>query len=856
MVQIGDISVDRHGNTFVYKRGNDELVKWTIDKKELSDYDDRYIDELKDKCFSIHSDNGYNVIVDMKNGIHSFRSDDYVFQVELPECSVDGNGNGHFKVYYKADTLSQTGIPVYDGGAILDSEFSWRPEGKGKLSCVINGRKGILEGTFKNGVCTGSWLYVDDNQSKRKLYGDFENIRQDWKPKRESVMKEYSGDFKYDTNSCIYVVTDQGEDGFFCKEQTFVLRGKRVNGCFNGDYTAYQPKDLQVFLGVVDVPNPQYLPSTNLTNYGLQFNVGYNNNKLIYVENYKQTMDSKERVISYHDGHRVITTDSVSYMDESSSVIDHILGVTCSFSIEGKEGYQKDGDITITGFWDSNMVKGHIDFPNGVCVRGVFDGKTKQPRGKCIFFLKDKELLQLEFKDPFVVIEWEENGYQFHGEYLLSLWSSTFSNHSPTPDSSTPNWLPFLTTIAEKGVSFPERYENAVVTCHNEEWSEMTLFRKDILCHRCEEFLENRCDDCYYSMQMLRLLRRSDCALMVLKYGRQDSKVPKWATSYFPNGSALYLDKRVSRDRKEAFFFYGMETLLNSEKEEGGMQLGSFTTYRLTRPKNQFEEQFNFVGNKKRYEEYSVCRRGFCGITDNTKGNDEKERSPFEDGRDFEVFRGEGEFVGGRFVMVKGTVRVILGEYMLSMEYEQKEKPEKEVYRLVGKRLNSNKENQIIMYEGGLEFECGIPIRCCGKGWLQDGNVKYEGFYTANVIECARLYKNAELSFCGTIAIKKMNKLYGWYKRGNKLGGEGKYWAMADDWSTVSDSLDNTDSTCPLFNHRYIYIKVKNEQDPYVLVVDANDEVQYDLKSKTVIIGNNKITYESLKTFSLPRIVD
>ena len=136
---------------------------------------------------------------------------------------------------------------------------------------------------------------------------------------------------------------------------------------------------------------------------------------------------------------------------------------------------------------------------------------------------------------------------------------------------------------------------------------------------------------------------------MTLKYGRIDPVVPKWADSYYPHGSASY------SGNKKTFFFYGKETILKEEKEEGGRQLGSFTVHQLTHPTNRLEENLMYPGNERRYEEYSVCRRGLCD------GMANKDRSSFKDGYGFNVYRGKGEIKGDEFVMVEGTVRVVFG---------------------------------------------------------------------------------------------------------------------------------------------------------------------------------------------------
>ena len=88
------------------------------------------------------------------------------------------------------------------------------------------------------------------------------------------------------------------------------------------------------------------------------------------------------------------------------------------------------------------------------------------------------------------------------------------------------------------------------------------------------------------------------------------------------------------------------------------------------------------------------------------------------------------------------------------------------------------------------------------------------------------------------------------------LGGNGNYLKFSDDWTKVEvDS--HFDDTCPLFHHRFICIQGKDEEDPYILVVDKNDTVQYDLSNKTVTFaGTNVIEYSSLKSFSLPSLCE
>ena len=99
------------------------------------------------------------------------------------------------------------------------------------------------------------------------------------------------------------------------------------------------------------------------------------------------------------------------------------------------------------------------------------------------------------------------------------------------------------------------------------------------------------------------------------------------------------------------------------------------------------------------------------------------------------------------------------------------------------------------------------------------------------------------------------------------LGGNGNYLKISDDWTKVEvDS--HFDDTCPLFHYRFICIQGKDEKDPYILVVNKNgtvqydlsnknDTVQYDLSNKTVTFaGTNVIEYSSLKSFSLPSLCE
>ena len=454
-------------------------------------------------------------------------------------------------------------------------------------------------------------------------------------------------------------------------------------------------------------------------------------------------------------------------------------------------------------------------------------------------------LFQLEYNNPYVVFDWMENGYQFHGEYLFSLWKSDLrSNKDNQPDRL---WLSFLSTLAKQGVTFTERYENAAVSNAEKKWMEMTLFRKEFLRSECEEFLKSYCANCYYSKRVLKLLNRTSSALMTLKYGRIDPVVPKWADSYYPHGSASY------SGNKKTFFFYGKETILKEEKEEGGRQLGSFTVHQLTHPRNRLEENLMYPGNERRYEEYSVCRRGFCDEMVN------RDRSSFKDGYGFNVYRGKGEIKGDEFVMVEGTVRVVLGEYVLKMQYNRVKDLNKTEFELVEEKQNDAKggiNSPLVTYKGLLEFENGIPIRCKGRGCFQRGKARYDGFFSDNEILCCRVYSSGVLQFGGTVSIKSWTSLYGMKYNMHALGGNGHYLKISDDWTKVEvDS--HFDDTCPLFHHRFICIQGKDEKDPYILVVDKNDTVQYDLSNKTVTFaGTNVIEYSSLKSFSLPSLCE
>ena len=133
--------------------------------------------------------------------------------------------------------------------------------------------------------------------------------------------------------------------------------------------------------------------------------------------------------------------------------------------------------------------------------------------------------------------------------------------------------------------------------------------------------------------------------------------------------------------------------------------------------------------------------------------------------------------------------------------------------------------------------------------------MRYDGFFSDNEILCCRVYSSGVLQFGGTVSIKGWRKLFGMKYKMHALGGNGHYWIISDDWTKVEvDS--HFDDTCPLF-HRFICIQGKDEKDPYILVVDKNDTVQYDLSNKTVTFaGTNVIEYSSLKSFSLPSLCE
>ena len=232
-------------------------------------------------------------------------------------------------------------------------------------------------------------------------------------------------------------------------------------------------------------------------------------------------------------------------------------------------------------------------------------------------------------------------------------------------------------------------------------------------------------------------------------------------------------------------------------------------------------------------------------------------------------------------MMVEGTVRVVLGEYVLKMQYNQVKDPEKTEFELVEEKKNDAKgdtNSHLVTYKGLLEFENGIPIRCKGRGCFQVGEDMYTGFFTDSEILCCRLYSSGVLQFGGTVSIKSMESLYGLDFSDYALGGNGHYWKISDDWTKV-EMDSQLDNTCPLFHHRFICIQGKDEKDPYILVVDKNDtvqynlsnkddkvqhdlsnkddKVQYDLSNKTVTFaGTNVIEYSSLKSFSLPSLCE
>lgn len=841
MIHFGDVTVERSGDTFVYKRGENSLIDWTIGCDTPRKHSFTFMKNWKkgDESFSFSAGNS-RVDVDMRNGTHCFRWEDYKFQVIIAKHSDEVS---HF-IIDEGTAFNRVASRVYEGGAILKEDYSWIPVGEGKLVCVIGNRNGIIDGVFQGSECKGTWSYKGDDHNTHTLKGTFKKVGEVWRPKPGSVMKSYATDFASDTNSCIYVVGDREDDGYFCVEETYILKGKRRNGYLDGEYDAYMPNDLLKLLKYIDQSDSQNLLYIDAKEKGMEFKVSYKCNQLESVSNYQKTVDGKIWMISYKNGYRTVTIDSISYED-SFSVPKRIRDVTRTFSIHGKEGYQEEDGVRITGLWDSQFVKGRIVFPNGVLVEGRFDRVTKQPQGKCTFLEQEKMLFQLEYNNPYVVFDWMENGYQFHGEYLFSLWKSdSRSNKDNQPDRL---WLSFLSTLAKQGVTFTERYENAAVSNAEKKWMEMTLFRKEFLRSECEEFLKSYCANCYYSKRVLKLLNRTSSALMTLKYGQIDPVVPKWADSYYPHGSASY------SGNKKTFFFYGKETILKEEKEEGGRQLGSFTVHQLTHPTNRLEENLMYPGNKKKYEEYSVCRRGLCD------GMANKDRSSFKDGYGFNVYRGKGEIKGDEFVMVEGTVRVVFGEYVLKMQYNQVEDPKKTEYELVEEKQNDAKggtDSQLVTYKGLLEFENGIPIRCKGRGCFQVGEDMYTGFFTDSEILCCRLYSSGVLQFGGTVSIKSMESLYGLDFSNYALGGNGHYWKISDDWTKV-EMDSQLDNTCPLFHHRFICIQGEEGGDPYVLVVDKDDKVQYDLSNKTVTFaGTNVIPYSSLKSFSLPSLCE
>ena len=841
MIHFGDVTVERSGDTFVYKRGENSLIDWTIGCDTPRKHSFTFMKNWKkgDESFSFSAGNS-RVDVDMRNGTHCFRWEDYKFQVIIAKHSDEVS---HF-IIDEGTAFNRVASRVYEGGAILKEDYSWIPVGEGKLVCVIGNRNGIIDGVFQGSECKGTWSYKGDDHNTHTLKGTFKKVGEVWRPKPGSVMKSYATDFASDTNSCIYVVGDRDNDGYFCVEETYILKGKRRNGYLDGEYDAYMPNDLLKLLKYIDQSDSQNLLYIDAKEKGMEFKVSYKCNQLESVSNYQKTVDGKIWMISYKNGYRTVTIDSISYED-SFSVPKRIRDVTRTFSIHGKEGYQEEDGVRITGLWDSQFVKGRIVFPNGVLVEGRFDRVTKQPQGKCTFLEQEKMLFQLEYNNPYVVFDWMENGYQFHGEYLFSLWKSdSRSNKDNQPDRL---WLSFLSTLAKQGVTFTERYENAAVSNAEKKWMEMTLFRKEFLRSECEEFLKSYCANCYYSKRVLKLLNRTSSALMTLKYGRIDPVVPKWADSYYPHGSASY------SGNKKTFFFYGKETILKEEKEEGGRQLGSFTVHQLTHPTNRLEENLMYPGNERRYEEYSVCRRGLCD------GMANKDRSSFKDGYGFNVYRGKGEIKGDEFVMVEGTVRVVFGQYVLKMQYNQVEDPKKTEYELVEEKQNDAKggtDSQLVTYKGLLEFENGIPIRCKGRGCFQVGEDMYTGFFTDSEILCCRLYSSGVLQFGGTVSIKSMESLYGLDFSNYALGGNGHYWKISDDWTKV-EMDSQLDNTCPLFHHRFICIQGEEGGDPYVLVVDKDDKVQYDLSNKTVTFaGTNVIPYSSLKSFSLPSLCE
>lgn len=845
MIHFGDVTVERSGDTFVYKRGENSLVNWTIGGDDLNEEDYEFVDNWEEgsTMFSFIAGN-ITVYVDMRNGVHSFQSENYTFQVEIAKRFDNQSEVIHCIIDSKDKSLSSVASHVYEDGINLHDGCSWDLVGNGKLVCVIGKRTVIMDGEFKGSEFNGTWSYKGDDHNTHTLKGTFKKVGEVWRPKPGSVMKSYATDFASDTNSCIYVVGDREDDGYFCVEETFILKGKRKDGCLNGEYDAYMPNDLLKLLKYIDQSDSQNLLYIDAKEKGMQFKVSYKYNQLVTVSNYQKTVDGKIWLFSYKNGHRTVTIDSIRYED-SFPAPKRIRDVTRTFSIHGKEGYQEEDGVRITGLWDSQFVKGRIVFPNGVLAEGRFDRVTKQPQGKCTFLEQEKMLFQLEYNNPYVVFDWMENGYQFHGEYLFSLWKSdSRSNKDNQPDRL---WLSFLSTLAKQGVTFTERYENAIVSNVEKKWREMTLFRKDFLRSECEEFLKSYCANCYYSKRVLKLLNRTSSALMTLKYGRIDPVVPKWADSYYPHGSALY------SDNKKTFFFYGKETILKEEKEEGGIQLGSFTVHQLTHPKNRCEENLMYPGSERRYEEYSVCRRGFCDEMVN------RDRSSFKDGYGFNVYRGKGEIKGDEFVMVEGTVRVVFGEYVLKMEYNQVKDPEKTEFELVEEKQDDAKggiNSHLVTYKGLLEFENGIPIRCKGRGCFQRGKARYDGFFSDNEILCCRVYSSGVLQFGGTVSIKSWTSLYGMKYNMHALGGNGHYLKISDDWTKVEvDS--HFDDTCPLFHHRFICIQGKDEKDPYILVVDKNDTVQYDLSNKTVTFaGTNVIEYSSLKSFSLPSLCE
>ena len=83
MIHFGDVTVERSGDTFVYKRGENSLVNWTIGGDDLNEEDYEFVDNWEEgsTLFSFIAGN-ITVYVDMRNGVHSFQSENYTSRIE------------------------------------------------------------------------------------------------------------------------------------------------------------------------------------------------------------------------------------------------------------------------------------------------------------------------------------------------------------------------------------------------------------------------------------------------------------------------------------------------------------------------------------------------------------------------------------------------------------------------------------------------------------------------------------------------------------------------------------------------------------------------------------------------------